>query len=186
MDVDDVWACLVKPTHPTRKRRLTEFQQTRLRRYLADRDVPCPRCEYNLRGLKSDTCPECGEPLSYTKVKRGLPRPNDASMDATELSLEVIRGIASLISLELVFAFILMLIAFFLRKGVSTIAVWGFGAAVAVALFARIASTRFLLQIERRPHQFSELPRSAKWTIAVTAVVVALAVLVAVTIAWIS
>ncbi len=27
---------------------------------LADRDVPCPICTYNLRGLDGMTCPECG------------------------------------------------------------------------------------------------------------------------------
>ena len=32
-----------------------------LRRYLAERDEPCPMCEYNLRGLTGAVCPECGE-----------------------------------------------------------------------------------------------------------------------------
>lgn len=31
-----------------------------LEQYLADRDVPCPVCGYNLRGLDSQKCPECG------------------------------------------------------------------------------------------------------------------------------
>ena len=34
-----------------------------LTRWLADRDVPCPLCGYNLRGLTGDRCPECGQPL---------------------------------------------------------------------------------------------------------------------------
>jgi hypothetical protein len=32
--------------------------------YLATRDVPCPRCRYNLRGLTVTRCPECGQELS--------------------------------------------------------------------------------------------------------------------------
>jgi hypothetical protein len=32
-----------------------------LRRYLADHDVPCPACGYNLRGLEGEVCPECGD-----------------------------------------------------------------------------------------------------------------------------
>ena len=34
-----------------------------LSRYLADRDVACPRCDYNLRDLTGDRCPECGDHL---------------------------------------------------------------------------------------------------------------------------
>jgi len=31
-----------------------------LKSYLAERDVPCPGCGYNLRGLAEEKCPECG------------------------------------------------------------------------------------------------------------------------------
>jgi hypothetical protein len=31
--------------------------------YLRDRDIPCPQCEYNLRGLAMPRCPECGQAL---------------------------------------------------------------------------------------------------------------------------
>ena len=34
-----------------------------LRGYLAERDIPCPVCRYNLRGLASASCPECGAQL---------------------------------------------------------------------------------------------------------------------------
>lgn len=39
-----------------------------VREYLADRDSPCPTCGYNLRGLDSDKCPECGEPAALVIV----------------------------------------------------------------------------------------------------------------------
>src|SRR5687767_11336956 len=32
--------------------------------FLRSRDIPCPSCSYNLRGLRSSACPECGAPLS--------------------------------------------------------------------------------------------------------------------------
>ena len=35
--------------------------ERRLRHYLADQDIGCPKCGYNLRGLEDDSCPECGE-----------------------------------------------------------------------------------------------------------------------------
>lgn len=37
----------------------TPSEAESLRSFLADRDVPCPRCDYNLRGLIGSLCPEC-------------------------------------------------------------------------------------------------------------------------------
>lgn len=31
--------------------------------YLADRDIPCPSCGYNMRGSEKCVCPECGKAL---------------------------------------------------------------------------------------------------------------------------
>jgi hypothetical protein len=35
-----------------------------LQSLLSENDLPCPLCGYNLRNLKSDRCPECGEGLT--------------------------------------------------------------------------------------------------------------------------
>jgi hypothetical protein len=35
-----------------------------LRTFLAEADVPCPGCGYNLRGLTGQTCPECSQALA--------------------------------------------------------------------------------------------------------------------------
>lgn len=40
--------------------------------YLAERDTPCPRCGYNLRGLTGGHCPECGDEL---RLQVGLVEP---------------------------------------------------------------------------------------------------------------
>jgi len=40
--------------------------------FLADRDKPCPRCDYNLRGVQSDVCPECGHAVQLD-VARDVP-----------------------------------------------------------------------------------------------------------------
>jgi len=37
-----------------------------LRAWLKGRDTPCPCCKYNLRGLTSGRCPECGSPLELS------------------------------------------------------------------------------------------------------------------------
>ena len=40
--------------------------------YLAHRDVPCPGCNYNLRGLQTPSCPECGRVLAIDDIR--IPR----------------------------------------------------------------------------------------------------------------
>lgn len=35
----------------------------RLERYLADLDLACPACKYNLKGTRGEACPECGYAL---------------------------------------------------------------------------------------------------------------------------
>jgi len=37
-----------------------------LRAFLAERDVPCPACGYNLRGAQDPVCPECGGPVELS------------------------------------------------------------------------------------------------------------------------
>jgi hypothetical protein len=43
-----------------------EHDREELRRYIAERDIPCPGCGYNLRGLASNRCPECNRLLRLT------------------------------------------------------------------------------------------------------------------------
>jgi hypothetical protein len=33
-------------------------------------DLPCPRCQYNLRGLTVPRCPECGYHFAWSDVPR--------------------------------------------------------------------------------------------------------------------
>ncbi|MGA2499887.1 MAG: hypothetical protein ABSH20_19290 [Tepidisphaeraceae bacterium] len=48
-----------------------------LRQFLADRDMPCPSCGYNLRSLQSSRCPECGDEL---KLVVGMVEPRQAAL----------------------------------------------------------------------------------------------------------
>ena len=41
-------------------------EQRLLLEFVGDRDVPCPRCGYNLRALTKPVCPECREELRLT------------------------------------------------------------------------------------------------------------------------
>lgn len=49
-------------------------QPSELTAYLADRDVACPGCGYNLCGLLGTTCPECGRELEMQEFERPRPR----------------------------------------------------------------------------------------------------------------
>ena len=35
------------------------------RQYFKAHDIPCPECDYNLRGLRQPKCPECGSRLKF-------------------------------------------------------------------------------------------------------------------------
>lgn len=45
---------------------MSEQEVKALRAYLAERDIACPGCRYNLRGLPGDACPECRQELRLT------------------------------------------------------------------------------------------------------------------------
>ena len=66
--------------------------------YLADRDVACPRCGYNVRGLTGDTCPECGSQLMLT-LNAAMPK--QASMFAGLIGLAGALGYAAISLLNL-------------------------------------------------------------------------------------
>jgi hypothetical protein len=48
---------------------------TPLRDFLATTDAPCPNCGYNLKGLATNTCPECNEGIRlWVTLEHPLPR----------------------------------------------------------------------------------------------------------------
>lgn len=42
-----------------------------VRAFLAARNVPCPGCNYNLRGVEQPVCPECGRGIELTIARPG-------------------------------------------------------------------------------------------------------------------
>ena len=43
-------------------------ERSELAAYLADRDVPCPGCGYNLRGIVGTKCPECSRSVDVAHL----------------------------------------------------------------------------------------------------------------------
>lgn len=65
-----------------------------LREFLADRDIECPGCSYNLRGLTGRTCPECGQGLVVTLRLR---EPRQGSLIAGLVGLSMGAGLGGLL-----------------------------------------------------------------------------------------
>src|SRR4051812_44872831 len=65
-----------------------------LRTYLADIDAPCPSCDYNLRGLTSDTCPECNQRLT---LRVGLAEPRQRAFIGALVGLAMGAGFQGLL-----------------------------------------------------------------------------------------
>lgn len=70
-----------------------------LKLYLADRDVPCPGCKYNLRGLRDERCPECNSDLA---IAVGLVEPKQAAFLAGAVALGAGVGFHAMILVWLV------------------------------------------------------------------------------------
>jgi hypothetical protein len=68
----------------------------RLIRLLLERDIPCPGCGYNLRGLESPTCPECGFGFDRESLLRALNRTPGWSLHDAERWLPWVLTVASL------------------------------------------------------------------------------------------
>lgn len=65
-----------------------------LRNFLAGRDVACPHCEYNLRDLKGEVCPECGEKIN---LRIGLGEPRQGLLIAGLIGLSAGAGFNALV-----------------------------------------------------------------------------------------
>ncbi len=66
-------------------------------REIAERNIPCPGCGYNLRGLPSPVCPECGRRLRPADL-RARPRQDTLFVLGT-LGLVLALVLASLVGL---------------------------------------------------------------------------------------
>ena len=71
-----------------------------LREFLDARDVPCPACGYNLRALRAETCPECGQAL---ELRVNLVEPRMRLWIAGMVALAAGAGFSTLLTLFAVF-----------------------------------------------------------------------------------
>lgn len=116
--------------------------------FLADRDEPCPACNYNLRGLKTDRCPECNREL-VLQIRLSEPR-----MGA---------WIAALAASAAMFGFNGLLVVYFLvwlmtrRYGGGPS-----GGSIASLVISAILSGLIVLWLIRRRGAFTNLSKPAR------------------------
>ncbi len=142
----------------------TRDTSTDLQRFLAGRDIPCPACAYNLRGLGSPRCPECGAPLSVEGIRKAIRAKGGAPV--------VIAGagvlIFALIALPSA-AFLMLMSAGVLlgsrvgEPGGSVAILLGLAATSLVLLLAPVWVAR---QWDRWEARIAEIPRARRWAIA--------------------
>ncbi len=83
-------------THPTTTDAPTQPANADiLRAFLADQDVECPSCRYNVRGLRTDVCPECNQKLT---LRLALAEPRMAGFVAGLVGLSMGLGVHAMLA----------------------------------------------------------------------------------------
>lgn len=126
--------------------------------FLRIRDVPCPLCGYNLRGLQEPRCPECGRELTLSV---GLTEPLLKAWIALAAALLLPAGIGML------FAWILVSEGFPRGRPFTTFCIF--------LVIAHIPAAAAAIYFRRR---FLKLAPAVQWRWAVAAMVIGVASIV--------
>jgi hypothetical protein len=129
-----------------------------LSEYLRSRDVPCPLCHYNLRGLSATRCPECGREL---RLGVWLAEPRQAAWVVALVPVLLGAGIGLLVLLAT------------LLHGWSTAE----GAVVSATYIYFLACIPAALLLIMRRRRFLQLGEAFQWIIAAAACLVQVAAL---------
>jgi hypothetical protein len=127
---------------------VNETQSQFLRDYLADADVECPGCGYNLRGLTGSVCPECGDEI---RLQIGLTEPKLAANISGLIGLSAGAGFNGLL---LLYCFIIAL-----SRNASPDEMVGFVAANLVGLCVEGFCVSYWLYRWRPIRRLDPLPR---------------------------
>jgi hypothetical protein len=144
---------------------MTHNEANFLRDYLANSDVPCPGCGYNLRALTGAQCPECGDEI---KLQIGLAEPRLAANIAGLIGLAAGAGLNGLL---LVFVVIVTVFERHSMGGFDSFIVINLGGLCieGAALFLWL---RFWRRIRRLPPSRRWPLVAASWLLTLTDVVV--------------
>ena len=137
---------------------ITPDEQT-LFEFLRERDVPCPLCAYNLRGLTTSRCPECGREL---RLSVGLSEPFMLAWIALAFVIFATAGIGILVIWATILSNPFRLRDIYARVSLSYL----IGSPLLAALIV----------VFRR--QLLKLDKQSQWTLAITAMTLSLLMLI--------
>ena len=133
----------------------TPSEESALVEYLRERDVACPLCGYNLRGLTAARCPECGRGLHLSV---GLTEPRIGAWVTCLVGVTASAGLGLLATAAIV------------QNG------WDVMYGGDASLAQRAAFTHFLASMPAAAavivlrRRYRRLPQAAQWTMAALAV----------------
>lgn len=112
-----------------------------LRQFLADRDVPCAQCGFNLRGLGGPACPECGMALR-------LDVPRQTILDRRRGLVWTAAALMALLDLVSVIMHVYYLVAYPAMGGTYS---WTYAVGGVTAAAMLVAIAIVMIRLARRP-----------------------------------
>lgn len=122
--------------------------------YLADRNVPCPACTYNLRGLQSDRCPECNREVV---LQIRLAEPRMGAWIASLVAVCAMLGFNGLLSLYF--------LIFVVRRGGGS-RDWAIASALFISTGVAAVALTLLVRLRRRFCNLTFVPRASLTAVA--------------------
>src|SRR5687768_2535461 len=122
--------------------------------YVRDRDVACPLCTYNLRGLTTCRCPECGREL---QLSVGLLEPRIGAWVTCLVAVTAAAGLGSMAILSIV------------NHGFDVL-FSGEGAGQTVAIIYFLLSVPMVPALIALRRRYRRLSQAIQWTLAGVAI----------------
>lgn len=131
--------------------------------YLAKADAPCPICDYNLRNLTTDTCPECSAKLH---LRVGSENMTLGPWLGAVLSFALAVGFDAVMSL--IFT-VMFTVSRFANPPPAPYVTNQFIKALSVFLTLTLSCSLAIFILVRRRRRWMMMPRRAQWRYAVIA-----------------
>ncbi len=125
--------------------------------YLNSRDAPCPVCDYNLRGLKVDRCPECS---AYLHLQVGSENTRLGAWLAAVMSFSLAVGFDAVMGLIVL---VMFTVTFFVRQPIAPIVRQQHMILLSGFLALAVTCGGGIFMLVRRRRRWMMLSRRVQW-----------------------